>query len=246
MALTSDNAAPRRRMTGPQRRAQLIDVSRGIFARKGPNAVSMEEIALAAGVSKPVVYEHFGSKENLYATVVAAEMELLERTIRDALTRGRARYRIEQAVLALLTYVEDNPDGFSIISRDPGAAGGYATLLNNATDTVAPILTDALARSGFNPAFAALYGQCIVGMISQTAKWWLEQRQPDKETVAAHIVNLCWNGLAGMETDPTLQVSGLPASAPEGAKFGAGADADPTGRKTSRTHGQSEADDEPK
>ena len=57
-------------MTGPQRKAQLTEVSRGIFAAKGLDAASMEEIAAAAGVSKPVVYEHFGTKERLYQAVV--------------------------------------------------------------------------------------------------------------------------------------------------------------------------------
>lgn len=217
-------------MTGPQRRAQLIEVSRGIFATKGPDAASMEEIAAAAGVSKPVVYEHFGTKERLYEIVVQHEMEVLDSTIRQALSLGRSRYRIEQAVLALLTYVEENPEGFSIISRDPGIAGGYETLLNNATESVTPILADAFVRAGFDPSMAVLYGNCLVGMVSQTARWWLEKRSPDKETVAAHIVNLCWNGLAGMESAPSLRSEAEVAeaeTAEQGATFGAGAEADP-------------------
>ena len=214
-------------MTGPQRKAQLTEVSRGIFAAKGLDAASMEEIAAAAGVSKPVVYEHFGTKERLYQSVVDQEMKTLEATIREALSLGRSRYRIEQAVLALLTYVEENPEGFSIISRDPGVAGGYETLLNNATESVTPILAEAFKRAGFDPAMSVLYGNCMVGMVSQTARWWMEKRSPDKETVAAHIVNLCWNGLAGMEGSPTLHGSADVPAAAEGAKFGAGAAADP-------------------
>lgn len=214
-------------MTGPQRKAQLTEVSRGIFAAKGPDAASMEEIAAAACVSKPVVYEHFGTKDRLYQAVVEREMSQLEATIREALSLGRSRYRIEQAVLALLTYVEENPDGFAIISRDPGVSGGYETLLNNATESVTPILAEAFKRVGFDPAMSVLYGNCLVGMVSQTARWWLERRSPDKETVAAHIVNLCWNGLAGMEGSPTLHGPGAVPAASEGAKFGAGAEADP-------------------
>lgn len=214
-------------MTGPQRKAQLTEVSRRIFAAKGPDAASMEEIAAAAGVSKPVVYEHFGTKERLYQAVVDQEMKVLETTIREALSLGRSRYRIEQAVLALLTYVEEKPEGFSIISRDPGVAGGYETLLNNATESVTPILADAFKRVGYDPSMSVLYGNCMVGMVSQTARWWLEKRSPDKETVAAHIVNLCWNGLAGMEGHPTLHGPVDEPAAAEGAKFGAGAAADP-------------------
>ena len=221
---------PKRRMTGPQRRAQLLDVGRTVFAVKGRDAASMEEIAAAAGVSKPVVYEHFGTKENLYAEVVANEMAVLDQTIRSALSLGRSRVRIEQAVLALLTYIENNPEGFAIVSRDPGTAGGYETLLNNATESVTPILGDAFERAGFDSAVSVLYANSLVGMVAQTARWWLEKRSPDKEIVAAHIVNLCWNGLAGMESNPSLVGSVEGPEAQEGVRLGAGADADPAGK----------------
>ncbi|HYU03052.1 MAG TPA: helix-turn-helix domain-containing protein, partial [Jatrophihabitantaceae bacterium] len=61
---------PRVRMTGKERREQLLDVGRSLFAEKGYGATSIEEIAARANVSKPVVYEHFGGKEGLYAVVV--------------------------------------------------------------------------------------------------------------------------------------------------------------------------------
>ncbi|MCY7373200.1 MAG: TetR/AcrR family transcriptional regulator, partial [Spirochaetaceae bacterium] len=67
-------AVVRARMTGKERREQLLDVGRSLFAQKGFDATSVEEIALKAGVSKPVVYEHFGGKEGLYAVVVDREM----------------------------------------------------------------------------------------------------------------------------------------------------------------------------
>ena len=61
---------PRARMTGTERRHQLIDIGRSLFAERGYDATSIEEIAQRANVSKPVVYEHFGGKEGLYAVVV--------------------------------------------------------------------------------------------------------------------------------------------------------------------------------
>ena len=51
---------------------------------------------------------------------------------------------------------------------------------------------------------ADIYGQALVGMVSTTAQWWLDERNPGKEVVATHIVNLCWNGLSGMELKPKL------------------------------------------
>ena len=62
------------RMTALQRREQLIRVGRALFASKGFEAVSVEEIAANAKVSKPIVYEHFGGKEGLYAVIVDREM----------------------------------------------------------------------------------------------------------------------------------------------------------------------------
>lgn len=221
----------RRRMSTAERRRQLLDVGCTAFARLGPDGVSMEELAARAGVSKPVVYEHFGSKEGFYDAVVAEEMERLEAVIAGAMSLGRARLRIERAVLALLTYVEEHPDGFTIVARDPATKEGFATLLGNATSRVSHILGAAFTRAGLDPSPATLYSQAMVGMVSQTAQWWLEQGSaetaPDKETVAAHIVNLLWNGLAGMEAEPRLRREVPAPVAGEGVRLGAGESADP-------------------
>lgn len=196
----------RQRMTGKERREQLISIGREVFAERGFDGTSVEEIAARAGVSKPVVYEHFGGKEGLYAVVVDREMLRLEKIITEALSQGRSRVRIEQAVIALLTYVEEETDGFLILVRDlvPGQDQSYATLLNTAVGQVSHILGDSFETQGLDPKVAVLYGQALVGMVSMTAQWWLDEREPAKEVVAAHIVNLCWNGLAGMKSSPTL------------------------------------------
>ena len=196
----------RQRMTGKERREQLISIGREVFAERGFEGASVEEIAARAAVSKPVVYEHFGGKEGLYAVVVDREMIRLERIITEALSHGRSRVRIEQAVMALLTYVEEETDGFLILVRDlvPGQDQSYATLLNTAVGQVSHILGRSFENQGLDPDVAILYGQALVGMVSMTAQWWLDEREPAKEVVAAHIVNLCWNGLAGMKPDPTL------------------------------------------
>ena len=94
----------RQRMTGRERREQLISIGRTAFAELGFEGASVEEIAARAGVSKPVVYEHFGGKEGLYAVVVDREMLALEKVITDSLENGSWRERIEQAVMAILSY----------------------------------------------------------------------------------------------------------------------------------------------
>ena len=107
-------------MTSYQRREQLIEIGRSLFAAKGFEAVSVEEIASTAKVSKPIVYEHFGGKEGLYAVVVDREMRALTDVLINALSDPQAHPRqiVERTALALLTYVEENAEGFRVLTRD--------------------------------------------------------------------------------------------------------------------------------
>ncbi|MGC4962379.1 TetR family transcriptional regulator [Gordonia sp. DT218] len=200
--------APRARMTGPQRRLQLIEVARGLFAERGFEGTSIEEVAQRAGVSKPIVYEHFGGKEGLYAVVVDREMETLLEMVTSSLTKNRSLYRVQQVALALLTYMEERTDGFRILVRGDRTGTDetttYSSLLNDAISQVEHILASDFERRGFDPALAPLYAQALVGMVSVTAQWWLDVREPPKEVVAAHLVNLCWNGLTRLDPDPKL------------------------------------------
>ncbi|NLE79299.1 MAG: TetR/AcrR family transcriptional regulator [Rhodococcus sp.] len=196
------------RMTGTQRRQQLIEIGRALFAERGYEAASIEEIAQRANVSKPVVYEHFGGKEGLYAVVVDREMSRLHEMVMSSLAQGRSRIRLERVALALLTYVEDHTDGFRILVRDsPVAAsdGTYSSLLNEAINQVSHLLANDFSRRGFDPELATMYAQALVGMVSTTATWWLDVRTPPKEVVAAHLVNLSWNGLTNLEAEPELR-----------------------------------------
>jgi len=111
-------AASRIRMSAAQRREQLIAIGRQIFAERGFDATSIEEVAARAKVSKPVVYEHFGGKEGLYAVVVDREVRALLYRITTALTAGHPRELLEQAALALLDYIEEETDGFRVLVRD--------------------------------------------------------------------------------------------------------------------------------
>src|ERR1700744_1605521 len=149
--------APRARMTGSERRHQLIDIARSLFAERGYEGTSIEEIALRANVSKPVVYEHFGGKEGLYAVVVDREVERLT-TVTMALSEGPySKPKFEAAAVSLLRYIEDNADGFRILVRDSssGSGGGtYSSLLNDAVNQVSSILAGDFARRGLDPDLA--------------------------------------------------------------------------------------------
>lgn len=196
----------RQRMTGAQRRDQLIHVGCAAFAERGLDGISVEELAARAEVSKPAIYEHFGGKEGLYRAVIEQEMAKLEERIFTVIQHGRWRERIEKGVVAVLTYVEEETDGFIIIARGqpPGEKPSYATLLNRVTSQVSALLEQAFRQRGLDASVAMLYGQALVGTVSNTALWWLDKRQPDKYETAAHIANMCWNGLRGLEAQPHI------------------------------------------
>lgn len=195
-------------MTGADRRQQLISVGRTLFAERGFEGSSIEEIALRADVSKPVVYEHFGGKEGLYAVVVDREMNNLLTRFESALKGGNARKLLEQAALALLDYIEEETDGFRILIRDsplPSATGNFSSLINDVASKVEHILDGQFKAQGYETKLAGLYAQALVGMVVMTGQWWLEVRKPRKNEVAAHLVNLAWNGLRHLETKPSLK-----------------------------------------
>jgi AcrR family transcriptional regulator len=195
-------------MTGQQRREQLLVVGRGLFAEKGFEGTSVEEIAARADVSKPVVYEHFGGKEGLYAVVVDREIAQLLESITGALQAdAHPRILLEQAALGLLDYIESSADGFRILVRDSPvtqSTGTFASLISDVASQVEHILVAAFQRQGLDAQFAPMYAQMLVGMVALTGQWWLDSREPTKGEVAAHLVNLSWNGLSGLEARPRL------------------------------------------
>ena len=196
------------RMTSAERREQLIAVARSLFADRGFEGTSVEEIAAQAQVSKPVVYEHFGGKEGLYAVVVDREVRTLLDGIRGSLTSGRQRELIEQAALALLDYIETHTDGFRILARD-SSVGQHHAAPSPASSATSPPRSRASwpGRSsgrGWTAKTAPMYAQMLVGMVALTGQWWLDARKPKKSEVAAHLVNLAWNGLSHLEAKPRL------------------------------------------
>ena len=168
-------------MTGEERRQQLLDVARSLFAEKGFDGASVEEIAHRANVSKPVVYEHFGGKEGVYAVVVDREMHYLLSPDDTALAEeAHPRLLLERAAVALLDYVEGSADGFRILVRASPVAsstGTFSSLLNDIASQVEHILGVQFSSRGYDPKLAALYSQALVGMVALTGQWWLDVAQ---------------------------------------------------------------------
>ena len=204
----TDKPAPRVRMTGQQRRAQLLDVARGLFAQRGFEATSIEEIASRAGVSKPVVYEHFGSKEGIYEVVKDREVQRLIDHITASLVGDHPRVLLEQAATALLTYVESETDGFRILVRESPVVNGtgiFASVIGDIATQVEHILAEQFKLRGYDTKLAPLYSHALVGMVALVGQWWLDARKPGRDQVAAHLVNLAWNGLSHLEHKPALR-----------------------------------------
>ena len=196
-------------MTGTQRREQLLDVSRQLFAEKGFEGTSVEEIAVRAQVSKPVVYEHFGGKEGMYAVVVDREIQALTGALTLALEAGgHPQVLLERTALALLDYIEESTDGFRILVRDSPVAqatGTFSSLIGDVATQVEHLLGDQFTRRGLDPRTAPIYAQMLVGMVALTGQHWLDSRSPKKADVAAHLVTLAWNGLSGLQRRPELR-----------------------------------------
>lgn len=223
---------PRARMSAKERREQLLAVSRELFGAKGFDGTSIEEIAARAQVSKPVVYEHFGGKEGIYAVVVDREVEALTHALTRALEAGgHPKILVERTAMALFDYIEANEDGFRVLVRDSPvtqSSGTFSSLIGDVAMQVEHLLGAQFTRRGLDPRYSPIYAQMLVGMVALTGQHWLDQRTASKEEVAAHLVNLAWNGLAGMERSPVLPTSTVAAAAhadggaPDGPAAGGG------------------------
>ena len=178
-----------------------------MFAERGYAATTVEEIADRSGVSKPVVYEHFGGKEGLYAVVVDREVTDLTARMAEAMQADGARQAGEQAAMAFLGYIEENADGFRILAHDAPAgigSGSLASVMDDVAGRVEKLLLKQFKDRGFDRRTAPMYARMLVGAVTLVGEWWLDVGRPDREQVAAHVVNLMWFGLRGLQPDPDL------------------------------------------
>lgn len=193
------------RMTAQQRREQLVGVARSVFAERGFEATSIEEIAERAGVSKPVVYQHFGGKQGVYAVVVDREVRRLTASIAEAFDAPDPRSVAEDAAEAFLAYIEEHEEGFRVLIRDApiGMTGGsFASVISDVAARAENQLVAGFGAQGFDEDTAPMYALMLVGAVALVGEWWLEHRDWPRDQVAAHVVNLLWRGLRGLQPDP--------------------------------------------
>ncbi len=194
-----------KRLSSAERRAQLIEVGRGVFSRHGYEAASVEEIARAAEVSKPIIYEHFGGKEGLFAVIVDREMETVYTLIAGAISTGTARDRFEQAVVAFLTYVRDRPEGFAVLTRDAPTSmhgGGMKSVISEVALRVGEIFAQQFTLAGYDPKVAPIYANAMIGMVVMVGQYLTDNPEQPLDLVADHLAAIGWMGLRHLPQDP--------------------------------------------
>jgi len=193
---------PTTRMTGPERREQLIGVARSVFAERGYQAATVEEIADRAGVTKPVVYQHFGGKEGMHAVVVDRAVTELTSRLSEALDVDSMGLAAHRSASAFLEFIEDHEEAFRVLlhGAPTGDGGGSLGLvIGDIAAKAEHLLATQFADRGFDESTAPMYARMLVGATALVGEWWLEVREPSREVVARHIVNLTWNGLRHLE-----------------------------------------------
>jgi AcrR family transcriptional regulator len=209
---SSPPAKRRTRLAASARRAQLVDIGREVFARRGYEAASVEEIADRAGITKPVVYEHFGGKQGLYAVVVDREVEYIVARIVEAISSGSARERLENAARACMRYVEERPDGFAMLLRDAPAmkgSGEMPGLMYDLAERVGAVFNQQFRNAGYDAKTAPIYAHALVGMVTFVGQWWMDSRKPlPAATVVSHLSALAWMGLRHLPKRPAAVTGG--------------------------------------
>ena len=195
------------RLPADQRRQQLLDVARDVFAERGFHATSMDEIAEAAGVTKPVLYQHFPSKRSLY-------IELLTDTGRAAAARARrprprnverGRDRVESGFLAYFRFVADSRAGFRLlfsasIRTDPEFARVVDTVVQAAADVISELI-----EIPASDAHRRVLANALVGMAESVGRHTSDDPETafgaDAEDLARWISELAWFGLRGVRAE---------------------------------------------
>jgi AcrR family transcriptional regulator len=202
-------------MSRSDRERQMLDVAEEVFAEQGYGAVSMEEIALRVGLSKPMLYEYFGSKEGLLlATIGRARGELREATERAVSAAGSAEEMLYRGYLAYFRFNEAHRRSWLVLLQEPvllgGAAGEIEAMRRQQTGLTVSLL-EAYAPDRPRRTLEA-YAEIMVGACERMALW--RARNPDvtAEEAARHMMDLTWTGLrSAAGTAPAGERSRWPA-----------------------------------
>jgi AcrR family transcriptional regulator len=189
------------------RRGQLLEAADRVVQRQG-SAASMNVIAAEAGITKPILYRHFGDKGGLYRALAERHIEVLLERLRTALaTRGGLRARTHATVDAYLASVEEQPQIYKFLLEraaveDPAVRGQVVGFVRRFGDELAIGIRNEPELGEVDAQRAVVWAQAIAGMVQATGDWWLGQPDVPRAAVVDQLVALLWEGFTGVgETD---------------------------------------------
>ena len=192
------------------RRTSLLDAIEPVLRREGPEA-SMTALAAGAGITKPVLYRHFGDKQGLLAAFAARQARALGERITTELAQQRnPRSRIRATITTYLTALEQDPIGYWFVTRravtsDDPSGGPVVDVVETIVSAVADVLREELVRAGADAqavAAAPTWARALVGMVQQVGDHWLQEHETDVDEVANQLTDLVWLGFRGMAEQP--------------------------------------------
>ena len=187
-------------MRAPERRAQLLEVARKVFGTSGFHAVSMETVAKQAGVTKPILYDHFPSKKELYLALIDADLAMLHDEVRKALLAPTGnRERIRASFQAYFDFVDEHAEGFRLLMQETvGAEKEFRQRVADVRDRILAEVADLIVRESrglLDREHAQIVALALIGMVETVA-----QREPggtrEKRREAVDVlVSLAWRGI---------------------------------------------------
>lgn len=196
-------------MSGTQRvagdrRDELLDAVDEVLRAEGPD-VPMAVLAAGAGITKPVLYRHFGDKQSLLAAwALRQASELGARITAELAHRRTPRSRIRSTIATYLAALEEDPHGYWFVTRRSWTGPGVqdhdpvAEVAEGIVAAVAAVLREELVAAGVDPKPAPTWARAIVGMVQQVGDRWLVEREPDREELADRLTDLVWQGFRGL------------------------------------------------
>ena len=189
------------RLPAAERRRQLLDSAVVVFASQGLHSASMNDVAAAAGGTKPVLYQHFDSKHDRYAALLRdLGDQLREQVAKAAADADGPRQQVEQGFAAYFRWVGDHGDGFAVLfagetRRDPEFAREVELVERDIADTIAGLIV----VDGLAPERRRLLAYGIVGIAETTARHWRATGGDfSADDLAAQVATLGWAGLRGL------------------------------------------------
>jgi AcrR family transcriptional regulator len=196
----------RRRLTAEERRTGILDAALAVFSARGFHSSSIDDIAREAGISKALIYEHFDSKQGLYADLLERNADELFESLASALAgveveSGAAR--LATGLDAFFTFVEERRDAWRILFRDvadPETSAVLARILEQVTGVVAALIAQdpgARSRDQDEEGERAIrvLAQMLVGAVQSVANWWAEHPEVAREQAVATVMDFAWVGL---------------------------------------------------